>query len=116
MGMPRLPWPCCKSFKYSIFAFVADGALGALLGGLAEKGPEPQRTNFQAMGITEEAPPDKPGWLPAPSVVIGPASGESFRASSIRFFGASIGERLFEEGDFIQKKFKKTIRTVTKNN
>ena len=51
-------------------------------------GPEPQRTKFQALGTTEEALADKPGWLPTPSVVIGPANGESFRASSMKILRA----------------------------
>ena len=65
--------------------------------GLAEVRLEPQRTKFQALGTTEEALADKPEWLPAPSVVIDPANGESFRASGMKICGAPIGERLFEE-------------------
>jgi hypothetical protein len=43
-----------------------DGVPEALLGGLAEVGTGPQFTKFQAPGTTEEAPADKPEWLPAP--------------------------------------------------
>ena len=42
--------------------FGTDGALEALLDGLAEVGLEPQRTKFQALGTTEEALADKPEW------------------------------------------------------
>ena len=58
--------------------FGTDGALEALLDGLAEVGLEPQRTKFQALGTTEEALADKPEWLPTPSVVMDPANGEGF--------------------------------------
>jgi len=44
-----------------------DGALGALLDGLAEIGLKPQRTKFEALGTTKEALADKPGWLPTSS-------------------------------------------------
>ena len=77
--------------------FGTDGALEALQDGLAEVGLEPQRTKFQALGTTEEALADEPEWLPAPSVVIDPANGESFRAFGMTICGAPIGERLFEE-------------------
>ena len=43
-----------------------DGALGALLDGLAEIGLKPQRTKFEALGTTKEALADKPEWLPVP--------------------------------------------------
>ena len=64
---------------------------------LTEVGLEPQRTKFQALGTTEEALADKPGWFTAPSVVIDPANGESFRAFGMEICGAPIGERIFEE-------------------
>ena len=60
-------------------------------------GPGPQRTKFQALGTTEEAPAGKPGRSPAPSVVIDPAKGGGFRAFIMKICGASIGERLFEK-------------------
>ena len=93
--------------------FGTDGALEALLDGLAEVGLEPQRTKFQALGTTEEALSDKPGWLPAPSLVIDPANGESFRAPGMETCGAPIGERLFEKNWF-RKKFRKVTGTMTK--
>ena len=67
-----------------------DGVPEALLGGLAEVGTGPQRTKFQAPGTTEEALPNKPGWLPAPSVVIDPANGESLRAFGMKIAGLQL--------------------------
>ena len=69
-----------------------NGAPGALLGGIAEVGLEPQHTKIQALGTTEEALADKPEWLPVPSVVIDPTNGESFRAFGMKVCGAPIGK------------------------
>jgi len=72
----------------------AKSACGYFSGETPEKRPRPvgkvwkfpQRTKFQVLDPREEAPANKPDWLPAPSVVIDLANGEGFRAFGMDIF------------------------------
>ena len=72
------------------------------------------RANSPLWGFEKKgALADKPEWLPAPSVVIDPANGVSFRAFGMEICEAPVGELLFEE-NWIREKSRKVIGTMTK--